>query len=314
MIDKSFKSKILLFGEYSIIHNSMGLSIPFDFFKGSLTFKSKNFTPEQVAQSNKDLKQFAAFLKTLNEREDSLVQFDIEALNKDIEKGLIFDSTIPQGFGVGSSGALVAAVYDKYAFDKIFADECTDKNKILQLKKIFSQIESYFHGTSSGMDPLICYVQHPVLIENKDAIGTVGLPLSNAEGSGAIFLINTGSPGKTQPLVNLFLEKCKQDGFLHLLRSELIPFNDNCIKAFLKGEVNELFTNVKELSKFLLSYLSPMIPRKFRKVWKQGIESHSYYLKLCGSGGGGFLLGFTEDIEKAKSDLKEFEIEVIHRF
>ncbi len=314
MTDKSFKSKILLFGEYSIIHNSMGLSIPFDFFKGNLTFKARNFTQEQVKQSNEDLKKFADFLHELNKKEEALVQFDTDAFYKDIEKGLIFDSTIPQGFGVGSSGALVAAVYDRYAFDKIFPSECSDKDKLLQLKKIFSQIESFFHGTSSGMDPLICYVQHPVLIENEDAIGTVGLPVSNANGSGAIFLLNTGSPGKTQPLVNLFLEKCKQDGFLHLLRSELIPFNDNCIKAFLKGEVKELFTNVKELSKFLLSYLSPMIPRKFRKVWRKGIESQSYYLKLCGSGGGGFLLGFTEDIEKAKTELKDYQIEVIHRF
>ena len=32
---------------------------------------------------------------------------------------MYFDSSIPQGYGVGSSGALVASIYDKYAADKI---------------------------------------------------------------------------------------------------------------------------------------------------------------------------------------------------
>ena len=40
-------------------------------------------------------------------------------LTKDIEAGMYFDSSIPQGYGVGSSGALVAAIYDKYTKNKI---------------------------------------------------------------------------------------------------------------------------------------------------------------------------------------------------
>jgi mevalonate kinase len=175
-------------------------------------------------------------------------------------------------------------------------------------------MESFFHGTSSGIDPLICYLQHPLLIKSKTAIDTVDIPESTAKGNGGIFLINTGQIGKTQPLVNLFLDKCKQEGFLHLIKKEMIPFNDNCIKAFLKGEVKDLLSNMKELSSFLLSYLDPMIPAKFRKVWKQGIESETYYLKLCGSGGGGYLLGFTHDLEKTQEELKEHKIDVIHRF
>src|SRR5690606_2031036 len=114
-------------------------------------------------------------------------------------------------------------------------------------------------------------------------IGPVGLPPEYASGKGAIFLLNTGKPGKTQPLVNLFLEKCKEAGFLQVVRSELIPFSDNCIKAFIKGEMRELFDNVKSLSSVLLSYLNPMIPKKFRKIWKRGLETQTYYLKLCGS-------------------------------
>jgi mevalonate kinase len=57
---------------------------------------------------------------------------------------MYFDSTIPQGYGVGSSGALVAAIYDKYAQDKITVLENLTREKLLQLKNIFSQMESFF--------------------------------------------------------------------------------------------------------------------------------------------------------------------------
>lgn len=314
MANKNFKSKILLFGEYSIIHNSMGLTIPFDFYKGKLTFKSRNLSEEEAKQSNADLKKYAAYLQGLVEKKELGFTFDIEALNTDIEKGLIFDSTIPQGYGVGSSGALVAALYERYAFDKVYNEEKPGTDDILKLKAQFAKMECYFHGTSSGLDPLICYLQHPLLIENKEAIGAVQIPESVKTGNGGIFLIDTKQVGKTGPLVQLFLDKCKEDGFLGLVRKEMIPFNDNCIKAFLKGEAKDLLSNVKELSHFLIAHLDPMIPKKFRKVWKQGLESESYYLKLCGSGGGGYLLGFAPDLEKARADLKEFNIEVIHRF
>lgn len=314
MHSKNFKSKILLFGEYSIIHNSMGLTIPFDFYKGKLTFKSRNLTAEQAQQSNADLKTYATYLKGLVEKNELGFAFDIDTLLNDIEKGLIFDSTIPQGYGVGSSGALVAALYEKYAFDKVYNEDALSSDDILKLKSQFAKMECYFHGTSSGLDPLICYLQHPILIENKEAIGAVNIPASQLNGNGGIFLIDTKQVGKTGPLVQLFLDKCKEDGFLGLVRKEMIPFNDNCIKAFLKGEAKDLLSNVKELSHFLISHLDPMVPKRFRKVWKKGLESESYYLKLCGSGGGGYLLGFAPDLEKAKADLKDYNIEIIHRF
>lgn len=315
MAKKFFKSKILLFGEYSIIHDSMGLTIPFDFFKGKLTFKTRNLSEEDAKESNKHLKAYSLFLREKVDANAFKFKFDIDAFERDIEKGILFDSTIPQGFGVGSSGALVAALYDRYAFDKIFNEENPSGDQIIELKSYFAQMESYFHGTSSGIDPLICYLQEPLLINSKTSIDQVDMPATTeANGNRGIFLINTGNPGKTQPMVNIFLDKCREEGFTSLVRKEMIPFNNNCIKAFLKGEVKELLSNVKELSKFLLEYLNPMIPEKYQRVWQQGIDSETYYLKLCGSGGGGYLLGFTEDLEKTRMELKDVKIEVIHRF
>lgn len=314
MSTSKFSSKILLFGEYSLIHDSMALSIPYESFEGTLTFTPEKLNAEQAIESNAHMSQYAGYLKGLVQAGELKFVFDIDAFEEDIQKGIVFDSTIPQGYGVGSSGALVAAIYEKYAIEKIPNTGELSNSQLVKLKEALSQMECYFHGKSSGLDPLICYMKRPMLINNRESIDAVGMPEANLQGKGGIFLIDTGMTGETQPLVNLFVEKCKEDGFLHVIKDELIPFNNNCIKSFLKGEVKDMFSNLKELSKFLLGRMSPMIPRKYRQIWKKGIETESYYLKLCGSGGGGFILGFAEDIEKAKQELKDYNIDVIHRF
>jgi len=57
-----------------------------------------------------------------------------------------------------------------------------------------------------------------------------------------------------------------------------------------------------------------MIPEQFHSIWQKGIDTNDYYLKLCGSGGGGYILGFTENFEKAQDSLKEFKLEVVYQF
>src|SRR5690606_41878590 len=112
-----FYSKILLFGEYGIIKDSRGLSIPYNFYKGAL--KKSDLLSAEAKKSNESLGKFSAYLQQMQKQYPDLVTFDIEKLNADIADGMCFDSSIPQGYGVGSSGALVAAIYDQYALDKI---------------------------------------------------------------------------------------------------------------------------------------------------------------------------------------------------
>ncbi len=57
-----FSSKILLFGEYGIIENSSGLSIPYNFYKGTLKFYSTK-TSYYYKNSNIELKKYFKFLK-----------------------------------------------------------------------------------------------------------------------------------------------------------------------------------------------------------------------------------------------------------
>jgi mevalonate kinase len=311
--DSLFYAKILLFGEYGIIEDSMGLSIPYRFYKGKL-LKPVSKPTEEEAGSNAKMRDYLAYLEEADFKGEMPCKLDLARLRKDIEQGLYFDSSIPQGFGVGSSGALVAAIYDAYGQDKIEEGAVQQNKQLLELKRILAWMESFFHGKSSGLDPLICYLNLPILIRSKSDLGTVAIPTQNDEGKGGIFLLDSGSPGKTQGMVSLFLQKLKDDGFRNLVKTQLKKYNDECIKAFLKGDSKPLFANLKELSSLFLENFRPMIPDQFEALWKKGIETNAYYLKLCGSGGGGFVLGFTEDMEEAGKLLKGHNLKVIHRF
>ena len=307
-----FYSKILLFGEYGIIQDSKGLSIPYNFYKGAL--KSDENPTEDAKKSNQSLVKFVAYLKQLQTEQPDLVTFNIELLQNDVNHGMYFDSSIPQGYGVGSSGALVAAIYDKYAANKITVLENLTREKLLQLKSIFFFFLSFFHGKSSGLDPLNSYLSLPILINSKDNIEAAGIPSQSATGKGAVFLLDSGIVGETAPMVNIFMENLKDQGFRKMLKSQFIKYTDSCVENFLQGDMKSLFKNTKELSKVVLSNFKPMIPEQFHQIWQNGIETNDYYLKLCGSGGGGYILGFTKDFEKAKKSLKDYKLEMVYQF
>ena len=306
-----FYSKILLFGEYGIIKDSKGLSIPYNFYNGAL--KMDEHHTVVTTKSNDSLKRFAVYLEQLQIDQPDL-EFDIATLQEDVSKGMYFDSSIPQGYGVGSSGALVAAIYDKYATDKITVLENLTREKLLSLKNIFAAMESFFHGKSSGLDPLNSYLSLPILINSKEDIESADIPSQTTNGKGAVFLLDSGITGETAPMVNIFMENMKQEGFRSMLKNQFVKHTDACVHDFLKGDVTSLFRNVKQLSKVVLDNFKPMIPPAFHTLWKKGIETNAYYLKLCGSGGGGYMLGFTEDIDTARAALKGHKLEVVYNF
>ncbi|WJS96099.1 mevalonate kinase [Flavobacterium johnsoniae] len=307
-----FYSKILLFGEYGIIRDSKGLAIPYNFYNGALK-KSEEPSDEAIA-SNKSLRSFASYLEVLQTQQPDLVTFDLENLKNDVETGMYFDSSIPQGYGVGSSGALVAAIYDKYATNKITVLENLTREKLLHLKNVFSQMESFFHGKSSGLDPLNSYLSIPILINSKDNIQTTGIPTQSVDGKGAVFLLDSGIVGETAPMISIFMESLKDKGFRAMLKNQFVKYTDVCIDNFLHGDMKSLISNTKKLSKVVLNNFKPMIPEQFHAIWQQGIDTNDYYLKLCGSGGGGYILGFTEDLERAKASLKDYKLEVVYQF
>ena len=303
-----FYAKILLFGEYGIIKDSKGLAIPYNAYRGAL--KTSESLLGKSLESNQNLDRFYKYLASL---QTDLVSFNLVSFKKDVENGMYFDSSIPQGYGVGSSGALVASIYDKYAANKTTVLENLTRDKLLNLKAVFALMESFFHGKSSGLDPLNSYLSLPILINSKDHVEPAGIP-SQKEGKGAVFLLDSEQVGETEPMVNIFMNKMKNEGFRKMISEEFSTTTDACIEDFLQGDVKSLFGNVKSLSKIVLTNFKPMIPDAFHKVWEKGISTNDYYLKLCGSGGGGYILGFTEDFSKAQKSLKDYKLELVYRF
>ena len=301
-----FYSKILLFGEYGIIEDSKGLSIPYNFYKGALKIPNKINSISRA--SNKILRGFLKYLKS------SKIKLNLDKFSSDIDKGLYFNSSIPEGYGIGSSGALVAAVYDKYAFKKTTVLENLTREKLINLKNIFSIMESYFHGKSSGLDPLNSYLSIPILINSKKDIKVTGIPSQKSIGNGAVFLMDSGKISSTAPMVNIFMEKMKKDGFRKIMNEKFIKHTNLCVDNFLNGDLSALFNNTKKLSRIVLKNFKPMIPKELHSLWKKGIENDSYFLKLCGSGGGGYILGFTENFEAARKQLIDHKLEVVYYF
>lgn len=54
-----------------------------------------------------------------------------------------------------------------------------------------------------------------------------------------------------------------------------------------------------------------MIPQSLEADWIYGISTGEYILKLCGSGGGGFVLGFTRNYSEVKQRFNLKDIDII---
>tara|TARA_X000000368_G_scaffold408265_1_gene388700 strand:- start:4832 stop:5755 length:924 start_codon:yes stop_codon:yes gene_type:complete len=307
MNNSFFSSKILLFGEYSIVLNSFGFAIPYNLYKGSLKLNA--------GKKNKDSqKKILEFIEYLKKKVKNLPDLDWLSINKDKKNNLFFESNIPQGYGLGSSGALVAAFYDRYVKDKISSEEKLTKNKLQKLKNIFSEMESYYHGESSGIDPLNCYLGLPILIKSQNEIQVTKMPEEKALGYGGIFILDSGTSSDTSSMVSLFFKKMEDENFNYMMKNQFIKYSKTCINEFLNGDINSMFNSIKILSEITLKNFQPMIPNKFTKLWDEGIRTDNYFFKLCGSGGGGFLLGFTLDLERTFENLKDYKKEIIYKF
>ena len=303
MNNKKFFSKVLLFGEYGIIKNSKALVIPYKKYYGSLKFSIKLDNVQKA--SNINLKQLSNHIKN-NEFVSNKI--NTLKLDSDIENGLYFESTIPESYGLGSSGAVVAAIYESYK-KEVFVDL-----EISDLKLIFSLMESFFHGQSSGIDPLSCYVQKPLLVESTNSINTINIPPQNISSKRTLFLIDTECKGNTQGLVDIFLNKLRQKDFEVFFENEFVVATNNSITNFLERKYEDFENNFIELSKKTFNNFQEMIPINYKNLWMDGIEKKDYYLKLCGSGGGGFLIGLTTDLDKVQKLFPTKKIEPLYMF
>ncbi len=306
---KKYYSKLLLFGEYTVIFGSKVLAIPFPNFFGQWQY-ANSAQENQLLKLQQQLPGFLKYLKDLEPEKKSLFEVDYAHFEDALKKGIFFDSNIPVGYGVGSSGALCAAFLDifcKFNFEK-------DQLYLNNLKKVFSVLESFFHGSSSGIDPLICFVNQPILMEGKGLLSVTSIPQGNPAGMGAVFLLDTKIPRHTGPFVQIFLKQSEDEDFSERCRKELIPWNERAIEAFRENHWSDLISCFEKIGNFQYQYFNKMIPEKFQHIWRESLMSNTHKLKICGAGGGGFILGITNDWNKTQDQLGQYSLLPILRF
>lgn len=278
---KNFYSKILLFGEYSVLAGSKALTIPFTIYEGH--FEISNDKSELAIQSNLILKEFSEYIQ--EHKAEFVYKVDIDFFRYELEQGLYFNSTIPFGYGLGSSGALVAAFFDRY----VKVDEGDQNNTFLsELKRDMAIAESFFHGTSSGIDPLSIYLGVTLKFDTENII----LPDSSllTEQLSDFYLVDAGKKSDTSLLVNIFLKKAKDKAYKKLIFNEFVPSVNSIIEKLTSFGKDTIKEDMKSISEFQLNYFRECIPDQFIQIWSEGLKSDNFYLKLCGSGGGGYLL------------------------
>ena len=292
MMRDRYYSKVILFGEYSMIFDATALMIPLKRFSAQWQLpQSRNLAAS--LPSNQSLKRFREYV---SDNEALAHTIDLQSLTKDLDDGLFLASNVPSGYGLGSSGTLVAAVYDRYAVQK------TDD--YLQLKSLFSLMESHFHGSSSGIDPLQCYLGKPFKITPKNVeILKDGLFNNDIH----ICLIDTKIKSNTKPLVNHFKAQRENPDFLSRFHTEYLPYVNACIETMISGDKDLFFKSLKQLTKGQLEFLRPMITDNTLDLFTMDFSSN-FGVKISGSGGGGYVLGFTDNVQKATDLLKDFEV------
>ncbi len=309
---EQINSKILLFGEYAVLHQGMALVIPCDKYHGHFEFYNGAKGKKDAMQSNEFLKKFCEFVK--NHSNEQFV-LEVQQFEQELGEGLFFRSNIPQGYGLGSSGAIVAAIVLRYLKKaKNVKDELKYQtlHKLQELKGNLGELESHFHGVSSGLDPLSIILNEPVLYKNAQEIVTAELPKALVDGKNVVFLLDTKCSRTTAALVTRFNEMYEVEAFKTKFDNYVKQGNNQAIDNFLQNKIDDFYGSLHQISQFQLDEMSEFFPAELRKEVKSGLDNGDYLLKLCGAGGGGFMLGFTQNWEKTQEALKDYTLEPIY--
>jgi mevalonate kinase len=278
---KRYPAKLLLFGEHVLLRGAPALAVPVPAFSGGWS-QAESPAPQS--------EQLAGFARSL--RDFSAEKIDAEAFERDLYEGLFFDSDIPIGYGLGSSGALCAAVYDRYCRQKT--------NDLADLKVILGRMEGFFHGASSGIDPLTSYLAQPLLIRQKTEVALADLRPWRAHAP-IVFLLDSQTPRRTGPLVEWFLAQSERADFREKMEGLLLPAHEAMLAAWLAADAEAFWPSLRRVSQFQWTHFEPMIPPRVWDFWRKSLDNEAFMLKICGAGGGGFVLGFARERAAAEA-------------
>jgi mevalonate kinase len=147
-------------------------------------------------------------------------------------------------------------------------------------------MEGYFHGASSGMDPMVSFSGQAVYKDEAGTFQSVNDP-GWPEGF-QVYLLDSGVARSTGPLVQIYKELIKDREFKLKVEHELIPAVEHAIHLYLSNTGGMLEEYINIISQFQREYFSMLIPDPVKDQWDELIETPGMYVKFCGAGGGGF--------------------------
>ena len=278
-VDNFYPSKLLLFGEHSVLIGSEALAVPLP-----------RYYMKWVRHSSDHPTWLNEYSEYLKEKCSDFI--DLEALGNWMKKYTI-EANIPIGYGLGSSGALTAAIYD-------VAGRRNDMKNESDLQERFGVMESFFHGKSSGFDPVISFYKRPIVRSNSG----IQIMNDNITISCYVYILNSGHPRQGKNMIERFLLN-KED--LSQEYAQLIQLNNLAIHQTLTNSP-EIFDTVGKISQFQMKHMKYMIINDLIPLWEHGLHTDEYYIKVCGAGGGGYYLVFAN---QELNELEGFSIEKI---
>jgi mevalonate kinase len=293
MVAKTYPAKILLFGEYTILFGGKGVVIPYPKYFGEWAFGQKD---HQYFEQSKELFKFIKSIKEQNSKATDLFQFfDLNDFSQDLMEGIYFHSSIPQGLGMGSSGALCAAIWDRY-----FRTKDAPALNLIETRYALALIEAFYHHSSSGLDPLVSLVNRPLCLHGHDHIHLFDDDTKVLQHLHGLYLLNTGVSRKTAPLVQLFKNKMQDFNFKQNFEENFLPLSDKVAVAWMEKNINFRSLMI-QFSAMQLELFPEYFSKDIREIALEGINSKQFSIKLCGAGGGGVYLLVDHELNKDRN-------------
>lgn len=264
---RKYPAKILLFGEYLVFSGGKALSVPYTATGLVKSFKQQNTNQPFYF----DIYNYLLTLPIFEGRVSS-------KFRKEIYSGLHYNSTIPVGYGMGSSGAMVANIYDDYIKDK--------KTNLKELQNELAAIEGFFHEKSSGIDPLTSYIQRPVVVDSNSVATDFKLKNLNR-----FYIYDSKIKRSAKQAISHFQKLNEDVEFQQGLKS-LTMLNNILVDKSIAGE--DITEDMKNFSILQMNLFWDFIPESVQRIWERGINLDTYYMKLCGAGMGGMFLIYTD--------------------
>lgn len=301
LFGRKYPGKVLLIGEHAVLAGGEALAVAWPAFHARWGTGTPGRDSETAKQYHRALQDFVGWI--LQSHSSTFEWLDRDKLERDFHstEPPWLESNIPIGYGLGSSGAVCAALADGFSKEM---PAVSGAASIPLWKERFAELESWFHGSSSGVDPLIGWLyaraEGAALryggSRPPERIAESPLPHFDWQ----LELTDTGIARRTAPLVNAFTRRLSTEhAFADRIRDTLIPANAAAIAALLSGDGKAFGKALETISTFTLQHLDFLVPESARGDWEtdllryQNGEPGAGLWKLCGAGGGGYLQRWT---------------------